>query len=289
MQAIECPLNRIMNSRDSKGFTLTELLVVIVVIVILASVMTPVLSRTKPTGQSIRCLNNMKQLITSWQMYSQDNGDKLVIMLHGGEAQGAAGDPVWGVGWAEGWLDWTLSTDNTNLLFLVDPRFAKLANYVRGNTNIFKCPADTYISPAQKARGWTARVRSYSGSVGIGAGNAEGGPWDTTYNHVTKISQFLYPTPSETWVFLEEHPDSMNDPAFFSPQQLAWIDMPATYHNGAASFAFADGHSEMHKWTESLTRAREVTFGWNPPVPGSGDRDIHWMSFHTQRRTSASY
>jgi len=33
-----------------------------------------------------------------------------------------------------------------------------------------------------------------------------------------------------------------------------WSDMPASYHNGAAGFSFADGHSEIHKWVEPVTK-----------------------------------
>ena len=29
-----------------------------------------------------------------------------------------------------------------------------------------------------------------------------------------------------------------------------WRDLPASYHNRAGSFSFADGHSEIHKWME---------------------------------------
>ena len=63
--------------------------------------------------------------------------------------------------------------------------------------------------------------------------------------------------------------------------------MPATYHNGACGFSFADGHSEIHKWRHSLAkpRARAVLFtnGADMPAllnPQPGDADIHWLSYH---------
>jgi prepilin-type processing-associated H-X9-DG protein len=34
----------------------------------------------------------------------------------------------------------------------------------------------------------------------------------------------------------------------------AWQDLPASYHNGAGTFSFADGHAETHKWLNSSTR-----------------------------------
>src|SRR5215471_11653780 len=90
------------------AFTLIELLVVIAIIAILASILLPVLSRAKAKTQGVYCLNNGKQLMVAWHMYLHDNNDRIVISLHGGDARGGAGDPLYGVGWVEGWLDWSL-------------------------------------------------------------------------------------------------------------------------------------------------------------------------------------
>jgi hypothetical protein len=53
----------------------------------------------------------------------------------------------------------------------------------------------------------------------------------------------------DTWVFIDERPDSMNDAGFFNPQTETLItDTPSTYHNSACGLSFADGDSEIHKW-----------------------------------------
>ena len=47
---------------------------------------------------------------------------------------------------------------------------------------------------------------------------------------------------------LDEHPDSINDSLFAVPMTgTAWVDVPASYHNGACGFCFADGHAESRK------------------------------------------
>ena len=56
-------------------------------------------------------------------------------------------------------------------------------------------------------------------------------------------------------------------------------------HDGGSSFAFADGHSEIHRWTDRRTLAMKVTnlttfpYGWLQP----NNQDIMWL----QDRTTA--
>jgi prepilin-type N-terminal cleavage/methylation domain-containing protein/prepilin-type processing-associated H-X9-DG protein len=281
-------------SRRKSGFTLIELLVVIAIIAILAAMLLPALGQAKIKAQAISCMSNTKQLMLAWQLYLVDNNDRIVMSYHGGAAQGGsiASDPK-AAPWVVGWLDWSLSADNTNILFLTDEKYAKLGQYVAKNKNIFKCPADNYASPPQANRGWS-RVRSLSGNIGIGDGNAETGPWDSIYKHIKKTGDFRFPGPAETWVFLDEHPCSINDAGFFNPYVSSWVDQPASYHNGAAGVSFADGHSEVHKWQDSLKtdRAKRVNTDFTgvtaTPVK-RGDKDLHWMSYRAGRASERSY
>jgi prepilin-type processing-associated H-X9-DG protein len=98
------------------------------------------------------------------------------------------------------------------------------------------------------------------------------------------------PGASKSWVFLDEHPDSINDAAFYVNPFLTaagnrWIDTPSSLHNGACSFSFADGHAEIKKWRESSTiiqvRANPGITLNNISVPNS--RDFDWVAEHTPR------
>jgi hypothetical protein len=219
-------------------------------------------------------------------MYAEDNSDKLVPNIQGG---GAVGGGSGAAAWASGWLDWTTRTDNTNVAFLIDPKYALLAPYVKGATNLFKCPADRFLSPVQATLRWQ-RVRTVSVNILVGESNAESGPIDPIYKHVRKLSEFLYPVPAEAHVFLDEHPDSINDPGFFSPRQTSWIDLPAVQHHGGAAFGFADSHAEIHRWRGSLSNIKSLYGNGFPSVTApAGDPDIHWMSYHTARLGTNSY
>ena len=89
------------------------------------------------------------------------------------------------------------------------------------------------------------------------------------------------PPPSLLWVFADENADTINDGWLVTDMTNAnqWNDMPGGYHNGACPFAFADGHSELHKWLSPGT-CPPVHYE-RIPVQDPGSVDIQWMHSHT--------
>lgn len=296
-RAITSSPKNLLRRGSRRAFTLIELLVVIAIIAILAAMLFPALAKAKTKSQGISCMNNTKQLMLANHLYQGDNRDYFPMAFHGGYQPGA-NDP--NQPWVTGWLDWSTSTDNTNVLFLLEPRYAILAGYFGKQKNVYQCPADKYASPAQRARGWSSRVRSVSGNIYVGKGNGwangpgytAGGPNNLSiYRGAARSSDLIIPGPAQTWVYMDEHPDSINDAGAFPPNSANNIpDAPATYHNGAAGFAFADGHSEIHKWrgrTMTGARLKGVRYvAENNFATTAGDPDVYWYSYVSPRVTT---
>jgi prepilin-type processing-associated H-X9-DG protein len=232
-------------------------------------------------------MNNTHQLTLAWKMYADDSTGNFPPNQPGT-------DPT--VGWVRGWMDFTPNhTDNTNLLWLTDPHFARLGPYTR-SPGIYKCPAD--LSMAKEGGATLPRVRSISMSQAIGpnqAGNDSGqGYWlphDTAPYYRVFIKDADTAThlggPANLWVFVDEHPDSINDAALGNrgpqpPNQTQMVDWPASFHNGACGFAFVDGHSEIHKWRDSRTTAPVKYNDWLynlvAPISQPNNQDLIWLA-----------
>ena len=65
--------------KKQKAFTLIELLVVIAIIAILAAMLLPALAKAREKARSISCVNNLKSVGTSYQLYGSDNNDLWII------------------------------------------------------------------------------------------------------------------------------------------------------------------------------------------------------------------
>lgn len=260
------------------GFTVVELLVVVAIIGILAALVLPPLARVKSRGQSIYCLNNLRQLGLSLHLYAGDNEDALPYNMgsEGTRRTVASGQFM---NWVNNVMTWELDTDNTNTALLSK---GGLGPYLTGGTSIFRCPADNALSSVQTAAGWSGRVRSVSMNAMLGhAGEFLAGSVNTNnpgYRQFFRLSDV--PQPSQMFALVEEHPDSINDGYFINRYySYEWMDLPASFHQGGANFVFVDGHSEFRSWRNASTTppARPDAAQLPRRVPAGDRGDLYWV------------
>lgn len=266
-----------------------ELLVVIGVISILAALLLPALSQARSRTQAMSCLNNTRQLVIAWHLYAGDFNDRLAYNL---VMQGPERDEH---NWVNNVITWDTSSDNTNVETITK---ASLGAYVSGNIGVYHCPADQTLSSLQHEAGWSQRIRSYSMNMMVGdAGTATASGTNINnpnYTQFFKMNQV--PQPADIFVFLDEHPDTINDGYFvpmpktygaYSPNYYSgsWVDMPGSYHNRGTSFSYADGHSQLHKWERTeTTPVPQPGSTFSRPSINKTANDFNWLLSHLSNR-----
>jgi prepilin-type processing-associated H-X9-DG protein len=280
-----------------------ELLVVIGVIAVLAALLFPVLSKAKQKSQGVYCLNNGKQMMTAMMLYASENNDFF-------PPNPDDGNTLPGYNWCSGRAGRGGSAEFDPDI-LKDPKRCLLAPHLNGNTSVFHCPGDKRTGiyggsdPAFFGKTVPA-ARTFSMNQAIGTVDPgydrdgkshEGvpnlsvnGPWlnnhqnhhrNSPWHTYDKLSSIGAPGPAMLWVLVDEDVANLNDAAFaFAMESPVWLDAPGVYHNGGCGFAFADGHSESHRWISGTTKQ-----GHQFQIRDGRDRqDWLWM----RERTSAN-
>jgi prepilin-type N-terminal cleavage/methylation domain-containing protein/prepilin-type processing-associated H-X9-DG protein len=244
--------------KSERGFTLTELVATVVVICCLILVAIPAFAKSEGRGLTTACRNNLRLMMSAFHMYADENNSYF---------PGNEGITSQGLVWISDNSDFA----NPPMTNYWNPRNNLLAPYLPWKQNVMRCPAD--LSVVIRTRD-VPRPRSISmnhavgtkGTSGAQRAPVDGGWLDGNFGHTAnsrfycygKLSDIVAPTPAGLWIFIEEHPDSINDGAFgnvgpLPPNQYRMIDYPGAWHDGAAMLSFADGHVEERKWVDART------------------------------------
>jgi prepilin-type N-terminal cleavage/methylation domain-containing protein/prepilin-type processing-associated H-X9-DG protein len=290
--------------KGNPGFTLIELLVVIAIIAILAAMLLPTLAKAKQRALAAMCMGNTRQLMLAWRMYPDENSDLIINNFGLSKILDTIDDGTL-QNWVNNVMDWGISpynarigSLNTNVALIKNGILAPL---LANNLGVYRCPADNFLSPAQRGAGFYARTRSMAMNSFLGpyapptssknyyTGRNNNSP---EYRQWLKLSQIR--NPSQIFVTCDEHPDTLNDGLFNNDPRLdglgraigtRWSDAPASFHAGGAGVSFADGHAEIHNWKSACTKVPVIYKTGSarmsppdvPPWDAAATADLTWM------------
>ena len=278
--------------RHAPGFTRVEALTLSLAMAMLACLQLPLRGDARRVSRASVCLNGIRQLQLGWTLYAADHEGRIVSTGEG------ASTPPSGPDWSAGrWLDFTSDPKNYDPTHF--PGRSPLLAYAGADPLTYRCPSDparvrarlsgmTQFAPVPRSRS-----RSLNGWVG-GPGWVVSAPW----NYAASVEQLTDPGPANTFTFVDEREDSINDGALLIdmtgfpglhhptaiPSQNRIIDYPAYWHHGGAGIAFADGHVGVRRWRDTRTTPR--------PRPGSllalnvaspNNVDVTWLQAHSPR------
>lgn len=259
--------------RSGGAFTLIELLVVFAIIALLAALLLPALSGAKARALRAQCTSNLRQLAVAWQIYCDENADRLVANGYGTSA--TLGETKL---WVQGASHQFGQTEHfTNPDFLTQPEHAAFASYIK-SAAVCKCPADHSKFFDQP------KVRSYGLNSYLNWEKPEGGGefyQSPTHVNFHKQSEVAAANPAALLQFVDAAPNWVCHSAFGIAMSGLYYHLPSTEHADSGVVSFTDGHVEAHRWRDTFTlETAQQPFVTHLNFAFTVGRDLAWLREH---------
>ena len=291
-----------------KGFTLIELLVVISIIALLMGILIPALNSVRKHATGAVCLGNEQSLIVAWVLYADDNDGKLVggypyvrdIYNAGSSlpdrtqwlcAPLSEAGTIFPVAAANSsaYMQSCLATPPTPEHIERGIRAGALFPYL-STLKVYHCPGD---------KRWTREQPPLNVFQSYSVSDPMNGKFEDNKYAYRKILDIKMP--GSKYVFVEEAAKnaSFNIGSWWFGyewstgriEDSAFIDPVALWHSNKNTFAFADGHAEIHKWKEPATIRALQEYLDGQPFPlnrtsglpearAHSNQDIMWLAQH---------
>lgn len=262
------PLSRMARgggpARLPGGFTVIELLVVLAIIAALAALLLPAISQAKSRAQSTACANNLRQMQIAFQLYTDDNGNRMPLNKEGSPfGYWQSVDGAWVVGNAK------RDPTDENL------RRGTLWKYVEA-IQPYRCPSDRSTVNSQAT---LRRFRSYGLNFNLNGQNIPGSgigvAWFDLQGHETRVAA----DSSKLFGFIDVSEDSIDSGSFFflfsRSASWAWYHLPGQRHTKGANLSYLDGRVEYHRWR--FVPKTKRTSGPQAPANADDRRDAIWL------------
>src|SRR5262245_21865662 len=128
-------------SSENRAFTFPELLVVLAVLALLLLIMMPAQADSRTKSQGVRCLDNLRQIMGAFMMYTHDNHDLF-------PPNPDDGNTVIGHNWCQG-QGGVGGAAEFNPDILANPQRCLITTYVNTNVSLFRCTADLRVGNYQ--------------------------------------------------------------------------------------------------------------------------------------------